>query len=175
MYSLYPLDVRITPGGVDELPLIAIEVKNQQNQLNWQENKSIRTKHVAKDERSLWRVVGCWKKPRQIRKVQRRGLSETKMGKTRSWRLQMEEPGSYEALLAGYDLSGRSRWPKGLSRALTRHQRADAWWLPRREKSACVGAWVTLCRRFFLRWVDQAEVIPKVRSSARNNVVGKVA
>ena len=36
MYSLYSLDVRITPGGVDELPLIAIEVKNQHNQLNQQ-------------------------------------------------------------------------------------------------------------------------------------------
>ena len=30
----------------------------------------------------------------------------------------MEEPGSYEALSTGDDLSGRSRWPEGLSRAL---------------------------------------------------------
>ena len=30
----------------------------------------------------------------------------------------MEEPRSYEALLVGDDLSGRSRWPEGLSRAL---------------------------------------------------------
>ena len=27
MYSLYLLGVRITPGGVDELPLAAIEVR----------------------------------------------------------------------------------------------------------------------------------------------------
>ena len=69
MYSSYLLGVRITPGGVDELPLTAIEVKNQQNQLNQQENKSIRTKHIAEGERSLWRVFGYRKKPKQIGKV----------------------------------------------------------------------------------------------------------
>ena len=89
MYSLYSLGVRITPRGVDELPLTAIEVKNQQNQLNQQENKSIITKHITEGER--------------------RGLLETKMGKTRRRRLQMEEPGSYEALSVGEDPSGRSR------------------------------------------------------------------
>ena len=70
MYFLYSLGIRITPGGVDELPLTTIEVKNQQNQLNQQENKSIRIKHIPKGERSLWRVLGYRKKPRHIRKVQ---------------------------------------------------------------------------------------------------------
>ena len=83
MYFLYLLGIRITPRGVDELPLIAIEVKNQQNQWNQQENKSIRTKHIVEGKRSLWRVLGYQKNPRHIRKVKRRGLLETKMGKTR--------------------------------------------------------------------------------------------
>ena len=70
MYFLYSLGIRITPGGVDELPLTTIEVKNQQNQLNQQENKSIRIKHIPKGEISMWRVLGYRKKPRQIRNVQ---------------------------------------------------------------------------------------------------------
>ena len=132
MYSLYSLGVRITPGGVDELPLTAIEVKNQQNQLNQQENKSIRTKHIAKGGRSLWRVLGYRKKLKHIRKVHIKGLPEIKMGKTRKWRMQMEELGSYKALSSEDDLSGRSRWPEGLSLALKRHPHIGAWWLPRR-------------------------------------------
>ena len=68
MNSLYSLGVGITPGGEDELSLIAKEVKNQQNQLNQQENKSIKTKHIAEGKRSLWRVLGYRKKPIHIRK-----------------------------------------------------------------------------------------------------------
>ena len=46
----------------------------------------------------------------------------------------MEKPGSYEALSTGDDPSGRSRWPKGLSRALTcRHVVATV----ERETRAC--------------------------------------
>ena len=70
MYSLYSLGVRITPSDVDELSLTTIEVKNQQNQLNQQENKITKIKHIAEGERSPWRVLGYRKKPRQIRKVQ---------------------------------------------------------------------------------------------------------
>ena len=162
------MGVRITPRGVDELPLIAIEVKNQQNQLNQQENKSIMTKHIAKGKRSLWRVLGYQKKPRHIRKVQRRELSEAKMGKTRR-RLQMEEPWCYEALSTRDNPSGRSRWLGGLSRALTCHPRVNSLWLPQRVKPA----WVTLCRKFFLLWVDQTNTIPKVGSPTENSDIGK--
>ena len=49
MYFLYSLGIRITLEGVDELRLAAIEMKSQHNQLNQQENKSIRTKHIAED------------------------------------------------------------------------------------------------------------------------------
>ena len=44
--------------------------------------------------------------------------------------VEMEKLGSYKALSAKDDLSGRSWWPKGLSCALNRHPRVDAWWLP---------------------------------------------
>ena len=81
MYSLYLLSIRITPGGVDKLPLIAIEVKNQQNQLNQQENKRTRTKHIVEGERSLWRVLGCQKKLRYIKKSREKDYVRQKMEK----------------------------------------------------------------------------------------------
>ena len=44
--------------------------------------------------------------------------------------VEMEKLGSYKALSAKDDPSGRSWWPEGLSCALKRHPRVDAWWLP---------------------------------------------
>ena len=92
MYSLYSLDVRITPKCVDELPLTAIEVKNQQYQLNQQENKSTMTKNISRGKRSLWRVLGYRKKLRHIRTVQRKELSERELAKHEvegfGWKIQ---------------------------------------------------------------------------------------
>ena len=66
----------------------------------------------------------------------------------------------------------KPKWEKPVAEGSLTRRRVVA---GRREKPARVGAWVTFCRRFFLRWVDRAEAIPKVGSPAGNSVVEKVA
>ena len=66
----------------------------------------------------------------------------------------------------------RPIWEKGVVGDWATRRPRGAWWLLWTEKLACVGAWIALCRKFFLRWVDRAEVIPKV-GSPTGKVAGK--
>ena len=80
----------------------------------------------------------------------------------------MEKPRGWGGMSGRDDQSGKRGW-------LETGPRADAWWLPRREKPTRVVVWTALCQRFFLRWVDRVEAIPKMGLLAGNSVVGKIA
>ena len=82
----------------------------------------------------------------------------------------MEEPRSYEALLARDDPSGRSQWSEGLSHAT--HTRAHGGC--RKERNQRVSAWVTFYQKIFFQWVDMAKAIPKVGSPTGNIAAKKV-
>ena len=62
----------------------------------------------------------------------------------------MVDPGSYEALKAGDEPSGRIRWPEGDSRAT--HVSTHEWQLL--EKDVCDGVWELGCWSSCLRWID---------------------